>query len=208
MHFPGIKNIIFDLGGVLLNIDYQRTSEAFKDLGFVAFDNMYGQYRADELFEKLETGAISKEDFYTVLQGVAASPIEEEKLGQAWNAMLLDFREGSLQYLKKLSGQYNLYLLSNTNSIHLEAFEKVFEKQFGTGSLDEYFTKAYYSNRIGRRKPNPDIYAFILEDAGINAGETLFIDDSYNNLEAAAAMGIHTHLLKPGEVIEDLGLMG
>jgi len=203
----GIKNIIFDLGGVLLNIDYQRTSNAFKELGYAAFDNMYSQYRADELFEKLETGAISNEDFYAVLQTAAASPVEKIKLTEAWNAMLLDFREGSLEYLKKLAGQYNLYLLSNTNSIHLEAVEQVFEKQFGKGSLDEYFTKAYYSNRIGRRKPNPDIYSFILEDAGITAATTLFIDDSYNNLEAAAAVGIHTYLLKPGEKIEDMRLI-
>ena len=207
METNGIRNIIFDLGGVLLNIDYQRTSKAFKELGFVEFDNMYGQYRADELFEKLEMGTISNEDFYTVLQKIAATPIQQENLSAAWNAMLLDFRADSLEYLKKLSGKYNLYLLSNTNNIHLEAFQQLFEKQFGTGNLDAYFTKAYYSNKIGKRKPDPGIYSFILEDAGIAAGETLFIDDSYNNLEAASVAGIHTHLLKSGERIENLGLM-
>lgn len=202
MELTGIKNIIFDLGGVLLNLDYNKTATAFKDLGFLNFDAMYSQFKADELFEKLETGKVSEQDFFTVLQKVANKPISNEQIVDAWCAMLLGFRAESLNYLKELSKKYKLYLLSNTNIIHLEAFHKIFEKQFGGGFLDDYFTKAYYSHSIGLRKPHKEVYEFIVKDAGISPTETLFIDDTPGNLPAAAEMGMKTHLFLPQERIE------
>jgi HAD superfamily hydrolase (TIGR01509 family) len=201
-----IKNIIFDLGGVLINIDYNRTKKAFIDLGFTHFDEMYNQYTADELFARLETGKINDDDFYKSLLAKADKHLNTGQLTQAWNAMLLDFRKDSLQHLPILAKQYRLYLLSNTNAIHKQAFDGLFRKDIGDFSFDDYFIKAWYSHKIGLRKPNAAIFAFVLQDAGIKAEETLFIDDSYNNIEAALNMGFQTRLLLNGEKIECLGL--
>ena len=187
-----------------MNLDYNKTSTAFKELGFGNFDAMYSQFKADELFEKLETGKVSEQDFFMVLQKVADKPISNEQIISAWCAMLLDFRVKSLDHLKILSKNYKLYLLSNTNVIHFKAFHKIFDTQFGGGFLDDYFTKAYYSHCIGLRKPHREIYEFVVKDAGISAEETLFIDDSFPNLAAAIEMGMKTHLLLPQERIEQL----
>jgi glucose-1-phosphatase len=199
-----LKNIIFDLGGVLLNIDYYKTKNSFTELGFGNFNEMYTQYSADMLFSDLEMGKISNDDFIERLIKVGGGKINSGQVKKAWNAMLLDFRVPSLDFLEELSKKYRLYLLSNTNAIHLEAFKEIFTTETGKPSLDTYFTKAYYSNMVGYRKPNEDIFEFILKDAGINAAETLFIDDSYNNIEAAKKLGFQTHLLLAEEKIEEL----
>ena len=199
-----INNIIFDLGGVLLNINYQKTADAFEQLGFHDFNTMYTQYTADEIFSKLETGKISNEDFYNSLLAKAAQPIGIEDLQTAWNAMLLDFRTESLAKLRQLKQEYRIFLLSNTNDIHWQAFQTIFTKSTGEDSLDHYFHKAYYSHQVGLRKPNADIYEFVAADAGMVIAETIFIDDSYNNIEAASALGFQTHLLLAGEKIEAL----
>ncbi|MEJ7625525.1 MAG: HAD family phosphatase [Ferruginibacter sp.] len=199
-----IKNIIFDLGGVLLNIDYKKTEKAFNDLGVVNFKDMYAQFTADKLFESLETGHINEENFYECMTERGVKPLQIKEVQNAWNAMLLDFRMESLHFLETLEGQYKLYLLSNTNAIHKAAFDTLFTAQTGFLEIEKYFTKTYYSHLIGLRKPHTEIYDFVLNDAGIIAGETLFIDDSINNIESAAQIGILTHLLKPGEKIEDL----
>lgn len=204
MNLTGIRNILFDLGGVLLDIDYNRTEQAFRDLGFEDFEKMYGQFRADALFEKLETGHITPEDFCEKLKGRAPEGVTESQLIGAWDAMLLDFRRTSLEYLKTLSKKYKIYLLSNTNEIHIAALRSMFAEQVGPGWLDDYFHKAYYSCAIGQRKPHRGSYEFVLADAGLKAEETLFIDDSYNNLEAAATLNLRTHLMLPEERIETL----
>lgn len=198
------KNIIFDLGGVLLNINYGKTLQAFKDLGYTNFEEMYSQYTADVLFEDLETGKIAADDFYNKLLKGKEAQITKPQLAHAWNNMLLDFRTESLQFLKELAQDYQIFLLSNTNEIHLTAFDAILKAQTGLQSIDGFFTKAYYSHRVNLRKPNKNIFEFVLQDAGIAAEETIFIDDSWNNIETAAAMGFKTHLLLPGETIEQL----
>ncbi len=198
-----LKNIIFDLGGVLLNIDYNKTEEAFAKLGLKDFKSMYDQFNADELFEKLETGNVTEEHFYKTMIS-RDNELTVDSITQSWNAMLFDFRLESLQFLEKLANRYNLYLLSNTNSIHKKNFEERFTLETGKRSIDDYFKKVYYSHEVGPRKPNEDVFEFLLQDAGIIAEETLFIDDSYNNIEAAEKLGIKTHLLLPEERIEKL----
>jgi putative hydrolase of the HAD superfamily len=199
-----IKNIIFDLGNVLFDIDYDKTITAFERLGFRDFKSHFSPYKMDNLFENLETGRITAAEFYTSVKTVSAIPVSTEQIQQAWNAMLLRFRMESLAFLKQISSKYNLYLLSNTNSIHLEAVEQLFMRQTGEKSLNDYFIKAYYSNLIGFRKPDADVYDFVLQDAGIIPAETLFIDDLYTNIDGAKLLGIQTHLLLPAERIENL----
>ena len=201
-----VKNIIFDLGGVLLNIDYNRTSDAFKRLGASDFDSFYSQQGANELFEALETGNIDEQEFYLTMQEHCSPNATQEQIQAAWNAILLDFKNESLQFLSGLSSKYNLFLLSNTNIIHQVEFNKILTRQTGHSNLDDFFTKSYYSHLIHKRKPYPSTYTFVLQDAGLDAAETLFIDDSKVNIEGAIEAGLNTHWLIPGEKIELLNL--
>ena len=201
-----IKNIIFDLGGVLLNIDYNKTAAAFKKLGTQNFDSLYSQANADRLFEDLETGEISEQNFYKKMLQHCYPSTTQQQVQQAWNEILLDFRKPSLDFLNLIKSKYKLYLLSNTNSIHQVEFDKTLAEEMGRPPLDSYFIKSYYSHIIQKRKPYPSTYNFVLEDAKINAAETLFIDDSVVNTAGAKEAGIQTHLLLPNEKIELLGL--
>ena len=201
---PAAKNIIFDLGGVLLNLNYQLTITAFQQMGIVHFEEMFTQAHADPLFASLETGKITNEEFYAALKKHIPVSVSDAQIDAAWNAMLLDFRTETLQTLKRLSQDHRVYLLSNTNAIHLKKFQEIFTHDTGKPMLEEYFTRCWYSHIIGLRKPDRAIYEFALADAGISASDTLFIDDSIGNIEAAKAIGIQTKLLLPGMYIEEL----
>ena len=198
------KNIIFDLGGVLLDIDYQKTIDAFEKLGLQHFEAMFSQFKADALFEKLETGHISEAYFYAAVKERTKILLTNEDIDHAWNALILNFRIASLQLLEQLSVNYNLYLLSNTNSIHLKYFKKQFTQQTGKPLLDAYFINAWYSNEIGLRKPGAQIFEFVLAEENLKAEETLFIDDTLINIETAKNLGFKTHHLLPTERIEML----
>ncbi len=201
-----VKNIIFDLGGVLLNIDFNRTYDAFKDLGVSDLKSQFNLYAADKLFEALEIGAVSEDDFCTALLKKCKPGTSFEQIRNAWNAILVDFRLESLDFLSSLSDKYNLYLLSNTNSIHLTAFHQIFTKQTGKENFDAYFKEAYYSHLIKKRKPFPATYQHVIDLAGIKSAETLFIDDSKLNIDGAKEAGLNTYLLGKDERIEGIGL--
>ena len=201
-----IKNLVFDLGGVLLNIDFNKTSDAFKRLGAHNFDELYSLATAVPLFEALEMGKIPEEEFYIAMQQYCHPSTTKQHIENAWNALLLNFRIGSLEHLKKLKEKYNIYLLSNTNSIHVTAFNKIFREQTSEENLDDYFIKAYYSHKMFERKPHLSAYQFVLDDAKIKAEETLFIDDSIKNIEGAKKAGLHVYHLLPGQTIEDIPL--
>ena len=197
-----IKNLLFDFGGVILNLDYNLTTEAFKKLGYNNFNELFSQYKISELFEKLETGHVSEDTFFAVMSSLVKPTPSHEDILEAWNAMLISYRLESLKFLEELAPHYNLYLLSNTNIIHKRAFDKMLEDESSYNSLSAFFTKAYYSHLVGLRKPYNDIYNFVLNDAGIKPEETLFIDDSVNNIETAKKLNFKTDLLLPGELIE------
>lgn len=199
-----IKNIIFDLGGVLLNIDYQKTTNAFKQLGYVDFESMYSMLKGNNVFDSLETGHISEEAFYRYMTGAASVTVTNRQVQAAWNAMILDFRTESLGHLKILREKYRVFLLSNTNSIHKKAFDLILNEQTGVAGLEHYFEKAYFSQQVGLRKPDSGIFEHVLQDAGIAATESLFIDDLPPNIETADRLGFKTHLLQPHERIEHL----
>jgi len=201
-----IKNIIFDLGGVLLDIDYHKTAKAFTDLGVQQFDDLYSQANANDLFEALETGTISEDDFYKSLHSCCHPATTRFQMQSAWNAILLNFRVESLSVLEELKKKYNLYLLSNTNQIHHTAFNQILLEQTGKPSLDGYFIKSYYSHLINKRKPYATTYEWVIQDANILAAETLFIDDSINNIIGAKEAGLQTHCLLPHETIQQLSL--
>ncbi|MBK8710813.1 MAG: HAD family phosphatase [Niastella sp.] len=200
------KNIIFDFGGVLYDIDIPKTIEGFMELGFHDIPERYNQYHADPLFQQLEMGNITEQQFYDALIAISGNTVTAQQIRDAWNAMLLTYRTASLQLLPALQKQYRIYLLSNTNQIHYDVFSANITKETGYQNLEMLFHKAYFSHEIHLRKPNADVFEFVLQDAGLKSEETLFIDDSYNNIDAAKALGFKTHLMLPAERIELLGL--
>lgn len=201
-----IKAIIFDFGGVILNIDFGKTNKAFADLGIKDFNEMYSQQNADHLFRHLEEGKLNEQEFYDAFRRSAQLNLSNEQIRNAWNALLVNYRKDALHTLKKLKHKYKLYLLSNTNSIHLEAFNKIYNEQIGEGRLDDYFDKVYYSHIMGYRKPGKEAFEYVLKENNLTPAETLFIDDSIQNLKPAEELGIQTIFLKEGMGIEDLGL--
>jgi len=198
----GVRHIIFDLGGVLLNIDYKLTEEAFVRLGIKNFPEMYSQLRQSTLFDDFETGAISSEAFAAALQEAAGMAIAGQDIINAWNAMLLDFPLRRLQILQQLRTYHDLLLLSNTNEIHETAFNKIIERERGVANIGAFFDRVYLSHRIGMRKPNVEVFQHILDENGLKAEHTLFIDDSPQHVEGAKKLGIQTIWLEPGMTIE------
>ena len=201
-----IKAIIFDLGGVLLDIDFRLTEKAFTDLGVKDFAAFFNQFHSNALFKKLETG-IDDHLFYDAFRSETGLALTNEKIREAWNALLLDFRVESLAVLPQLRQHYQLYLLSNTNEIHLQEFQRRYALLQREQAFDALFDAAYYSHRIGHRKPNASAFEYVMNAHQLNPAETIFIDDSVNNIEAAQQLGLQTIHLLPGMKVEELGLM-
>lgn len=192
-----IKNIIFDLGGVILNIDYNLTAQAFKNLGISNFDELYSKAKQSELFDLMETGKISNQDFRNGIKKVIDKDLSNEQIDHAWNAMLLDLPKERLELLRKLKVEgYRLFLLSNTNQIHYEAYTENLKKEHNVNGLEEFFEKTYFSHQFNKRKPLPETFQFVLDDAKLKAEETIFIDDSLQHVLGAREAGINAFHLE------------
>lgn len=185
-----IKNIILDLGGVLLNIDYFKTIEAFRDLGIPDFEELFTQAKQEHLFDKYESGLIDSEEFIVGLKKKLPFTISSNEITSAWNAMLLDFPSERLDFLKQLKEKYNTVLLSNTNPIHLEAFHQIIKRNNGIDSLAPYFNHVYFSSEMGMRKPSPEIFLEVCKQQNFNPEETLFIDDTEQHVLGAREAGL------------------
>ena len=183
-----ITTIIFDLGGVILNLDQDRTLRAFKRLGI----DMDEINEMSTIFSDFETGKMNANDFRQVIMTHLKSPATEIEVDAAWNAMLLDLPAERLTYLKFLRKNFKVHLLSNTNSIHIEAFNNYLLEEHPNLDWFAQFDKVYYSYEIGLRKPNKDIYEFVLQENNLKPHECLFIDDLKANLNGAGHLGMHT----------------
>ncbi len=201
---PQIRNIIFDFGGVILNLDYNKTSQAFKNLGLQQFDSLYTQLRVGTLFTDLECGRIEPADFEKELNRQGGVHLTSEQITTAWNAMLLDLPLHRIQLLHRLKTRYRTFLLSNTNAIHHREFARIYQACVGKGSLEDCFEKAYYSHTMGLRKPDKECYESVLQENNLKAEETLFIDDTLPNIDAALALGIECIYLQPPNNIETI----
>ncbi len=200
---PTIKNIIFDLGGVFLDVDYNKTKDAFIALGIDQFDELYRQNYSNPLFAKLERGEIEPPAFYKGFREITGIALSDKEIRNAWNAMLGHFRQGALDLLAELAHEKNIFLFSNTNSIHHEAFHHAYAKQFHHGNFDLAFRAAYYSHIFGMRKPEPASYIELCRLENLDPAETLFVDDTLVNIDGAEAAGLWTLHLLPGMKLEE-----
>ena len=199
-----IKNVIFDLGGVIINLDLNKTIKAFNKLSETPFEKIYTQASQIELFNSLDTGKISEKDFFNELKKKINYSGKDETLLNAWNAMLLDVPEKRLDVLVEMKHNYNTYLLSNTCESHIKAFEHDLYNEHGVKNFDDYFDKVYYSCRVGLRKPDKEIFELVLKENNLKPEETIFIDDSAQHVKGAGLCNINSFLLEKNTEIGDL----
>lgn len=192
LNCPMIKNLIFDYGGVLMDLDFKRTMKAISGELKVDFrDKVYREWFF-ELFIAYEKNGVSDHEFLDKLRDNSREKPSNESLSHAWNAMMLSIKKERFDMLLELRQEYKVYLLSNTNGIHYENMMKMVEVLFGNPSLDAYFDKQYYSHLMNMRKPDKEIFDFICNDNKLDKEETLFIDDLPFNVEGAIQAGLHS----------------
>jgi FMN phosphatase YigB (HAD superfamily) len=198
-----IDAIIFDLGGVVLNLDYNKTIDQFKILGKENFEKLYTQSQQDKIFDQFETGKITAQEFRNYMKSFLSEQITDEQIDFAWNAMLLDLPSARIDLLLRLKKEYKIFLFSNTNEIHLDAFQKIIQHQYGDANLlEKVFHQTYYSHLVGARKPNPEAFNKVIGDHNLISQRTLFIDDSIQHIEGASAMGITVRHLVDEDILD------
>lgn len=184
-----IQNIIFDFGGVFLNIDFNLTFQAFRQLSDKPFEVIFPDGFNDQLLLQLETGKISPPVFRQKLRERLDSRVDDSVIDAAWCAMLLDLPDYRIDLLRKVSEHYRVFLLSNTNLIHYWRYNGDFRMRYGF-DFGDLFEKPYWSHELGLRKPDLASFEAVIKDSGIDASETVFIDDSYQNIEGAGRAGL------------------
>ncbi len=183
-----ISTVIFDLGGVILNLNQDLTLRAFQRLGLDLSEVNFNS----SIFTDFETGKITASDFRSGIKTHLNEETSDIAIDKAWNAMLLDLPEHRLKAIEHLRKTHKVYLLSNTNSIHIDAFNAYFMQQYKPERWVQLFDKIYYSYKIGLRKPNTDIYEFVTADIRTQPEQCLFVDDSLANIKGAASAGLNT----------------
>jgi len=205
INFNKISTIVFDLGGVLLNIKPELSHNAFKALGLHDDSLIEKEYEKGGIFNLLEKGKISEKEFRKTISTYLAPETTNLDIDNAWNSMLLDFTKERIDLLNRLSKKFNIYLLSNTNSIHCGCFNQELKKTRGI-LVDDLFIKAFYSHEMCERKPESERYKKRFNELEIDASEILFVDDLEVNVKVAKEIGINAiHLdLEKGESVLDI----
>lgn len=190
--------IIFDLGGVIVDLDRQRCIDNFRKLGLQHIDQMLGNFRQEGLFLQLEKGEISNEVFHQEVRNLIGQPVSDEQIDAAWNSFLVGAPAYKLDFILQLRKQHTIFLLSNTNDIHWQwCCKEVFNYKGAT--INDFFDKTFLSYEMHCAKPEPEIFERILSEGGIVPEDALFIDDGEANCLAAARLGIKTYHAKPSE---------
>ena len=197
-----VKNLIFDLGNVLYDIDFKLMNQAFASIGIQGFDQHFTLNKSHQLFLDLEMGLINEPAFYEGVRALANLPLTDAQIKFAWNALLVGFRKNSIQWIKDNNNKFPTFLYSNTNQSHHDHFIVEFEKKVANYPFVSLFKTPYYSHEMHMRKPDPASFTFILEKEGLIPGETIFIDDNEPNIIAAASVGLQVLHLKEGMTVE------
>lgn len=194
-----VKNIILDLGGVLLPLDIAATSAAFKNLGAQSFEGIYTQLKQDYFFDLFDKGRISEHEFRQNLKPFLKANVTDEEIDLAWNAMLGLIPSTRIDFLKILKQQFKLILLSNTNSIHVSEFLKHHNSSYGPDIFNHLFHHVIFSCNTGMRKPDEEIFSHALHVSSALLEETIFIDDTIHHVEGARKAGIKSYHLNTAE---------
>ncbi len=192
-HFPNLRVVIFDLGGVIIDHQDKFTREAFEELSNLSPEELMTVYGKEQFFRDYEVGKIDDAQFRANIRESLKIEVEDDVIDGAWNAMLRGgIDKDKFEKLTEMASEYDLYVMSNTNSIHVRFFEKV-AKHVSGKNFNEYFKKVYYSHDIGERKPNAAAWQIIIDEQGLNPSEALFIDDKKENTDAASALGLQVY---------------
>lgn len=199
MHSTPILNLLFDLGNVLIDIDIPGAQDRIRQL---LRDDASSTLIENTLIE-YECGRISTDIFLNKMISQSRREVQALDIIEAWNSMLIGMPPSRIEMLEQLHPLYSLYVLSNTNELHLEWVHRYVKREYGLNRFEDFFVTAYYSHQVGDRKPNASVFQYILADAGIQPSDTLFMDDMADNLETAARLGFHTHHVTQGEDVGD-----
>ncbi len=202
--FAHIRNIVFDIGNVLVDIDYNVTIAEFQKLAKVDFAEIVSYPKQEKIFDRFEKGEISVSDFFTGLKKYLKDDVSDVQITDAWNSILINYPKAKFDLLEKLKLNYNVFALSNINQIHADSLDVVAQNQLGKNSFRDFFHHAYYSHEMGYRKPEAEIYEIVLNEQKLVPTETLFIDDKAENTAAAETLGIQTHHLTAPEKLFEL----
>lgn len=184
--------ILFDLGGVLLNLDYSATTTALCRLAGRDLPDFYSKTRQATLFDRFERGEVTVTEFREELRRLLGTRSDDDALDAAWNALLLDVPAAHVELVLRLRATHRVYLLSNTNELHIADFLARFEREHGAtyGAWSDLFHRDFYSHQLGLRKPDVAIFAHVLEREGLEPRRTLFVDDNWNNVQGARDAGL------------------
>lgn len=199
-----IKNIIFDLGGVIYDIRYENIADKFRSYGITEFEKLYSKASQTDTIDLFEEGKISPAEFRDYLRTLSPVSLSDEQIDVAWNAILIGIPKERLELLGMLRLKYNIFLYSNTNQINYDKFTSELREKYGFDIFEVTFKKAYFSQILQIRKPKAEGFKAILSEQGLNPEETLFIDDSPQHIEGARKVGINAYHLTGGETIEQL----
>ena len=202
------KNIIFDLGGVILDID---ETIVYKELGQLGINTLELAHSKEfiEIMSKFDTGIYTAPTFRKKMKAlIGQEKMTDQKFDSIWNAMLLDIPRERVEAIEKIKKHYKIFLMSNTNEIHYDLYVRDLQLRFGYREFDELFNKSYFSFAEHLEKPDPRFFELILDHEGLLPEETLFIDDSKKNIEAAQALGIHTYNIRRDELVRNLFVNG
>ena len=192
----GIDTILLDLGGVLIDVDYDRTARAFRAHGFEDFDRLYSKAKQTDLFDRFETGDLDAAGFRDAVRDLFRRDLTDREIDACWNAMLGSIPQERLDLVEDLKERYQVLLLSNTNAIHVPAFTEIVRRENHIADFKGLFHGAYYSCELGLRKPDKKAFVHVLERHGADPAATLFIDDSIQHVEGARKAGLRAEHLE------------
>ena len=198
------KNVVFDLGGVIIDLAVENTINEFSRLTGRTSSQIWEAYRAHDEFIQYEKGMISDEEFRQALCRIFSIKASTEDLDQSWNAMLVGLPKHKLDLLERLKSKFKVTVLSNTNNIHLQHVDTVLLPGIREHRpLNHFFHHHYYSHLVQKRKPEPEIFQQVLEENKFSPTETLFLDDNKENITAAETLGIQTQLIQHPDQVMD-----